>query len=92
MSSPTRSSLFSPNSSRIAGRHDLDSSLASPRSPRDSRISTIIPETSVVSPRSTFSRSGLEDNIHSLQSKILLCIHLFGMIEIESSFILHHHH
>lgn len=71
MSSPTRSI-----SSRLPGRHDPDSSLTSvtsPQSSRDSRISSIIPETSVVSPRSTtFSRSGLEDNIHSLQSKSFL--------------------
>ena len=39
-------------------------------SPTASRVTSIIPETSVVSPRSTSTRSGLESSIHSLQSKI----------------------
>ncbi len=69
MSSPIQS-LFSPNSSRIDNRQHNETNLSSPRS-HSSRVTTNVPETSVVSPRSMFGRSELEDNIHSLQSKIL---------------------
>lgn len=37
-------------------------------SPSASRVTSILPETSVVSPRSISSRSEMEMSIHSLQS------------------------
>ena len=68
MTSPTRS-IFSPTASRIP---NLDTSLNSPRSLSSqtaARLTTNVPETTVVSPRSISNRSELENSIHSLQSE-----------------------
>ena len=71
----------------------LTKMMASPtrshHSPTVSRVTTLIPNTTVVSPRSPSNRSQLEESISSLQSKTRRCAHLFEVEEEEEGFSPH---